>query len=164
MRYSRVKFFSIEEYEVTLNFNVNFIYARRYTIFFQLTNACPRRRETSRHGRNSRWLEHSLMRPSFSLRSFDTISMRGRSIRVLPCKMKIAFPGITGDVRRMKMPLLCCGHDNTVEGNWSLCLRSATPPSWFSMPLIRILSKFHRAKTLKNPVLFSNVEACLLMK
>lgn len=90
------------------------------------------------------------MRPSFSLRSFDTISMRGRSIRVLPCKMKIAFPGITGDVRRMKMPLPCCGHDNTVEGNWSLCLRSATPPPWFSTPLIRVLSaaKFHRDTNL----------------
>lgn len=90
------------------------------------------------------------MRPSFSLRSFDTISMRGRSIRVLPCKMKIAFPGITGDVRRMKMPLPCCGHDNTVEGNWSLCLRSATPPPWFSTPLIRVLSaaKFHQDTNL----------------
>lgn len=72
------------------------LHARRYD--FLLTNECanPRCRNESSHSRNSRWLEHSLMRSSFSLRSFDTISMRGRSIRVLPCKMKIAFPRYNG--------------------------------------------------------------------
>lgn len=99
------------------------------------------------------------MRSSFSLRSFDTISMRGRSIRVLPCKMKIAFSGITGDVRRMKMPLPCCDHDNMVEGNWSLCLRSSTPPPWFHASNSRfILGQISPCEDT-NLALFSRVEA-----
>lgn len=135
------------------------LHAQRYD--FLLTNECanPRCRNESSHCRNSRWLEHSLMRSSFSLRSFDTISMRGRSIRVLPCKMKIAFSGITGDVRRMKMPLPCCDHDNMVEGNWSLCLRSSTPPPWFHASNSRFVLGQISPREDTNLALFSRVEA-----